>query len=85
MTSAFNLARVAGLSASEASTLTPFHQRLLAEELALRQSGTARLANALSTAAVDLNPHQIEASAFALDSMSRGGCVLADEVGLGKT
>ncbi len=85
VTSAFNLARVAGLSASEASTLTPFHQRLLAEELALRQSGTARLANALSTAAVDLNPHQIEASAFALDSMSRGGCVLADEVGLGKT
>jgi superfamily II DNA/RNA helicase len=40
---------------------------------------------ALSEARVDLNPHQVEAAVFALDSLSRGGCMLADEVGLGKT
>jgi superfamily II DNA/RNA helicase len=70
----------------EVAPLTPFHQRLLAEELTSRSSdSTKRLAFALSEARVDLNPHQIEAAAFALDSLSRGGCMLADEVGLGKT
>jgi superfamily II DNA/RNA helicase len=34
---------------------------------------------------VDLNPHQIEAALFALQSPLSMGCVLADEVGLGKT
>src|SRR5690606_25632268 len=63
-----------------------FHERLLAEELTLK-SGNAgqRLAAALADAKVDMNPHQVEAAAFALDAMSRGGCMLADEVGLGKT
>ena len=66
--------------------LTRFHQRLLAEELALRgRRATERLAPALSEARVDLNPHQVEAAAFALESLPRGGCMLADEVGLGKT
>src|SRR5207244_269501 len=66
--------------------LTRFHERLLAEELTAKGGdGTRRLANALSEARVDLNPHQIEAAAFALDSLARGGCMLADEVGLGKT
>ncbi|HVP59602.1 MAG TPA: SNF2-related protein [Myxococcaceae bacterium] len=66
--------------------LTRFHQRLLAEELALRGGrATDRLASALSEARVDLNPHQVEAAAFALESLPRGGCMLADEVGLGKT
>ena len=66
--------------------LTRFHQRLLAEELALKAGrATDRLASALSEARVDLNPHQVEAAAFALESLSRGGCMLADEVGLGKT
>ena len=66
--------------------LTRFHQRLLAEELALKAGrATDRLAAALSEARVDLNPHQVEAAAFALDSLPRGGCMLADEVGLGKT
>ncbi len=67
------------------STLTPFHQRLLAEELALSQSGAARVATALTTSTVDLNPHQIEAASFAMEALSRGGGILADEVGLGKT
>ncbi len=68
------------------SGLTRFHQRLVAEELLAKGGdGSARVARALSEAKVDLNPHQVEAAAFALDSMSRGGCLLADEVGLGKT
>src|SRR3954463_15877131 len=68
------------------SGLTRFHERLLAEELTLKSTdSTKRLASALSEARVDLNPHQVEAAAFALDSLSRGGCMLADEVGLGKT
>lgn len=65
--------------------LTPFHQRLIAEQLSLTKGGSARLVNALSSAAVDLNPHQIDAAVFAADALCRGGCVLADEVGLGKT
>ncbi len=66
--------------------LTRFHERLLAEELTLKSGDSnKRLAAALSDARVDLNPHQIEAAAFALEAMERGGCMLADEVGLGKT
>ncbi|MCP3098596.1 SNF2-related protein [Myxococcus sp. K15C18031901] len=69
-----------------ARTLTPFHERLLAEELLARSGDTQqRLAGALSEAKVDLNPHQVEGAMFALDSLSRGGCMLGDEVGLGKT
>ena len=44
-----------------------------------------RLSMALFDAAVDLNPHQIEASLFALQSPLSEGVILADEVGLGKT
>ncbi|MCB9903804.1 MAG: DEAD/DEAH box helicase [Planctomycetes bacterium] len=40
---------------------------------------------ALFDAAVDLNPHQIEAALFALHSPLLKGVMLADEVGLGKT
>ncbi|MBM7115582.1 SNF2-related protein [Archangium primigenium] len=66
--------------------LTPFHERLLAEELTIKSSDSReRLAGALAEARVDLNPHQLEAACFAMDSLSRGGCMLADEVGLGKT
>jgi len=80
------VAEPVGEKAAGESPLTRFHQRLLAEELALRGGrATDRLASALSEAKVDLNPHQVEAAAFALESLSRGGCMLADEVGLGKT
>jgi superfamily II DNA/RNA helicase len=44
-----------------------------------------RLSLALFDAAVDLNPHQIEAALFALQSPLSKGVILADEVGLGKT
>src|SRR5512138_1183536 len=71
---------------SERPRLTPFHQRIAAEALTARGGGGAsRLAPALAHSAVDLNPHQIEAAAFALASLPTGGAVLADEVGLGKT
>src|SRR5499427_908554 len=79
-------APLAGFRLGTGRLLTAFHERVLAEELSLaRADGAQRLAPALSEARVDLNPHQVEAAAFALDSLSRGGCVLADEVGLGKT
>jgi superfamily II DNA or RNA helicase len=71
---------------AEKSTLTSFHQRISAEALTARGGGGASaLAPALAHSAVDLNPHQIEAAAFALASLPTGGAVLADEVGLGKT
>ncbi|HEX9289587.1 MAG TPA: SNF2-related protein [Anaeromyxobacteraceae bacterium] len=71
---------------SKAAALTRFHQRIAAEALTAKSGqGASRLAPALAHAAVDLNPHQIEAAAFALSSLPTGGCVLADEVGLGKT
>ncbi|AEI68149.1 SNF2-related protein [Corallococcus macrosporus] len=79
-------ARMQSGSAEAPAALTPFHERLLAEELLARSSDTnQRLAGALSEAKVDLNPHQVEGAMFALDSLSRGGCMLGDEVGLGKT
>ncbi len=71
---------------STRAPLTRFHQRISAEALTARGgSGTSRLAPALAHSAVDLNPHQVEAAAFALASLPTGGAVLADEVGLGKT
>jgi superfamily II DNA or RNA helicase len=71
---------------AKAASLTRFHQRIAAEALTARSGqGASRLAPALAQSAVDLNPHQIEAAAFALSSMATGGAVLADEVGLGKT
>ncbi|HEX9307078.1 MAG TPA: SNF2-related protein, partial [Anaeromyxobacter sp.] len=66
--------------------LSGFHQRVAAETLTARGGGgTSRLVPALAHSAVDLNPHQIEAAAFALAALPTGGAVLADEVGLGKT
>jgi SNF2-related domain/Helicase conserved C-terminal domain len=71
---------------AERPRLTRFHQRIAAEALTARGGGgTSRLAPALVHSAVDLNPHQIEAAAFALGALPTGGAVLADEVGLGKT
>jgi superfamily II DNA or RNA helicase len=66
--------------------LTRFHQRIAAEQLSARSGlGASRLAPAMAQSAIDLNPHQIEAAAFALASLPTGGAILADEVGLGKT
>ena len=67
-------------------TLTPYHAKYFAHDLTRRAAnGLDRLSMALFDAAVDLNPHQIEASLFALQSPLSKGVILADEVGLGKT
>lgn len=65
---------------------TPYHAKYIAHELTkLGGKGIDRLSMSLFNASVDLNPHQIEAAAFALRSPLSKGVLLADEVGLGKT
>lgn len=44
-----------------------------------------KLAGAVASAQVDLNPHQVDAALFAFQSPLSKGALLADEVGLGKT
>ena len=66
--------------------LTPHHAKYFAHDLTRRAAGGLdRLSMSLFDAAVDLNPHQIEAALFALRSPLSKDAVLADEVGLGKT
>lgn len=66
--------------------ITNFHAKYFAHDLTRRAaSGLDRLSMSLFDAAVDLNPHQIEAALFALQSPLSKGVILADEVGLGKT
>lgn len=62
-------------------------QRLLAEELLRRRRSDdqARYVEVLRRYAIDPNPHQLEAVAFALGRLRYGGALLCDEVGLGKT
>ena len=66
---------------------TAFHAKLFAHELSLVQAGDSvnRLSQAMFDACIDLNPHQISAAIFALKNPLSKGCILADEVGLGKT
>jgi adenine-specific DNA-methyltransferase len=68
----------------------PLHvaqRRYLAEDLVRRRrSDEQRRYSAPQRAAkIDANPHQVEAVIFALARVREGGCILADEVGLGKT
>jgi hypothetical protein len=65
----------------------PIHRRLLAERLlGLRRSTEGRrYASAQRSGRIDVNPHQVDAVIFALGRVREGGCILADEVGLGKT
>src|SRR5687768_11820780 len=67
--------------------LHPLKRRLLAEEfLMLRRAGDKRrYAASQRQGRIDPNPHQIDAVVFALARLGDGGCILADEVGLGKT
>lgn len=67
-------------------SITPYHAKYYAHDLTRRApGGMDRLSTALFDAAVDLNPHQIEAAVFALANPISKGVILADEVGLGKT
>ncbi len=66
--------------------LTPHHAKYFAHDLTRQAAGGLdRLSMSLFDAAVDLNPHQIEAALFTLHSPLSKGVILADEVGLGKT
>jgi adenine-specific DNA-methyltransferase len=67
--------------------LTDFHAKYYAHELTRRRSSDSmdKLAIAVASAQVDLNPHQVDAALFAFKSPLSRGAVLADEVGLGKT
>ena len=67
--------------------LHPLKRRLLAEELTRlrRADEQQRFAASQRRGRIDPNPHQIDAVVFALKRIPDGGCILADEVGLGKT
>ena len=66
---------------------SPYHSLYWATALTLRGSSDdlSRLSQSISTARVDLNPHQVDAALSALRSPLSKGMILADEVGLGKT
>ena len=68
-------------------TLHAFTRRMLAEDLVRirRPDDRERYAASQRQARIDPNPHQIDAVIFALRRLREGGCILADEVGLGKT
>ena len=69
------------------SIYTSHQARYFAEQLVLKrpQYSYDGLAAAMSGVKVDLNPHQVDAALFAMQSPLRSGVLLADEVGLGKT
>lgn len=61
--------------------------RILVERLLLKRNPLDYQAyvETFRESLIDANPHQIEAIVFALEKLENGGCILADEVGLGKT
>ncbi len=67
--------------------LTPFHAKYYANQLLLKKSynDESRLSSSLFDAALNINPHQVNAALFAFNSPLSKGVLLADEVGLGKT
>ncbi|MEY2906511.1 MAG: hypothetical protein RLZZ408_982 [Verrucomicrobiota bacterium] len=68
-------------------SLTDYHSKFFAHELTRRcpSDSVEKLAGAVASAQVDLNPHQVDAALFAFRSPLSKGALLADEVGLGKT
>lgn len=74
-------------SSAPTTVFTNHQAKYFALELTRQRGaeGLGRLTQSLFDAAVDLNPHQIDAALFALRSPLSGGTILADEVGLGKT
>jgi len=69
------------------TTITDYHAKYFAHELTKRcaANDVEKLAGAVASAQVDLNPHQVDAALFAFKSPLSKGALLADEVGLGKT
>ena len=75
------------LAGRSSASLHAFNWRILAEDLVRvrRPDDRERYAASQRQARIDPNPHQIDAVIFALRRLREGGCILADEVGLGKT
>ncbi|MCP3776502.1 hypothetical protein NLX71_24975 [Paenibacillus sp. MZ04-78.2] len=67
--------------------ITKYHAKYYANILTQKSIGGSidSISQSLLNAAVDINPHQIEAALFAFRSPLSKGVILADEVGLGKT
>lgn len=65
----------------------PLQRLYLAKELVRRRRADefGRHVASQRAARIDANPHQIDAVIFALSRIPDGGCILAVEVGLGKT
>lgn len=64
---------------------TKLHGHYQAHKLTLAGLDEDAFARSLTSARVQMNPHQVEAALFALKSPLSKGVLLADEVGLGKT
>jgi SNF2 family DNA or RNA helicase len=64
---------------------THYHSQYLAHRITLEGIGDDSFTKSLSTARVDMNPHQVDAALFALQFPLSKGVILGDEVGLGKT
>jgi len=80
-----NAQGVASSGTMASSYYSPQQATYFAHALTLEGTGEDALAQSLSTARVDMNPHQVDAALFALASPLSKGVLLADEVGLGKT
>jgi len=64
-----------------------FALKYWSEKNNLKKSGGTldRLSTLLKQSSIDLHPYQIESALYAFNSPLSRGCILADEVGLGKT
>lgn len=78
-------AAASGRATLASSFYAPQQGAFFAHRITLEGAGEDALAQSLSTARVDMNPHQVDAALFALASPLSKGVLLADEVGLGKT
>ena len=67
--------------------MTKYHSKYWVHSLILKSASNTigNLSRSIANASVDLNPHQVRAALFALQSPISKGVILADEVGLGKT
>jgi adenine-specific DNA-methyltransferase len=67
--------------------ISAYQAKYFAHDLTRRcaPDSAEKLAGAVASAQVDLNPHQVDAALFTFKSPLSKGAILADEVGLGKT
>lgn len=79
------IAEVGQLASEMQYDYSPYHSQYLAHRVTLLGVDEDAFAKSLSTAKVDMNPHQVDAALFALERPLTNGVLLADEVGLGKT